>query len=99
MAEEVPVDILRSWIGIRVDVIVHVEKISAGTGWYQGSPGRKQARRGLTHFHVYRRGHGLRLDFPSVCRETAKGAAIPGGGFKVSSWSQSAGIAAAPAWT
>jgi pilus assembly protein CpaF len=85
MAEEgVPVDILRSWIGIGVDVIVHVEKdfgghrVVSGVSLVGNKPGE-----GLTHFHVYRRGHGLRLDFPSWfvekigerrCNSLAKGA-------------------------
>ena len=67
MAEEgVPVDILRSWIGIGVDVIVHLEKTSAGHRVVSGVSlvGNKPGK-GLTHFHVYRRGDGLRLDFPS----------------------------------
>lgn len=67
MAEEgVPVDILRSWIAIGVDVIVHLEKTSTGHRVVSGvSLVGTEPGEGLTDFQVYRREQGLSLEFPS----------------------------------
>ncbi len=67
MAEEgVPVEILRSWIAIGVDVIVHLEKTAEGrrvvseVSLVGNEPGK-----GLASLPVYLNERGLELDFPS----------------------------------
>ncbi|HHY11497.1 MAG TPA: CpaF family protein [Firmicutes bacterium] len=67
MAEEgVPVEILRSWIAIGVDVIVHIEKTLGGQRVVSGVSGvGNEPGKGLSSFPVYLAEHGLRLEFPS----------------------------------
>ncbi|HOA70661.1 MAG TPA: CpaF family protein [Bacillota bacterium] len=66
MAEEgVPVDILRSWIAIGVDVVVHMEKTQSGHRVVSGvALVGSQPGQGLTNYPVFDPEYGLTLEFP-----------------------------------